>query len=185
MKQIAAQDATAKQLADYIGAHDIEIAASQRRSKKDLLELLKSAKLGDPILVADSTPGSEHQQTSDELAERFAEPMDDKNERWCRIRFAPDNHGQDKESIIPICHNTDLIWVQRNKDVVIRERFLRVVCDAVEHRVSQTGGDGSSQKFSEAQHYTEQRYPFTFMGFCGLVSDGPPDGLPETVHIIQ
>ena len=178
----AAKDATLGELVIFIELHGIDVPASLRSQKLELISLMKSANLPDPITVA--ADGDEPVRVSDDLGNLFETEFSDETERWVRIRLARDIHAEDEGSAVPVIYKHDRVFLPRLRDIVVRERFVRVLNDAKEGRVKQAAGDGT-QKFSEATKYFEERAPFTFLGTCGLVSQGPPTGLPATVHVIQ
>ena len=97
-----------------------------------------------------------------------------------------DPYGEDgRESTQHVSHGTDTIWLKRNRDYIIRERFARVLRDAQERRVKQTGDDTSVTRLAASETYLVPRVPHTFVGCYGFVSDGPPEDVPAGVEVIS
>ena len=181
----AAKDATCEELAEFLEFHGVAAPESIRGDKAELLDMLQRSRLPDRIIVS-AVGDSPALQPSEDLSQFFIEPFDDTRERWCRIRIARDIHAEDEGSAVPVIHRTDLVFLPRNKDIVIRERFLRVLNDAKETRKRQEITDGFSTggHFSSARAYVEERAPLQFFGTVGLVKDGPPK-VPAGVHVYQ
>ena len=179
--EVAAEKATAEQLADYLEINGIEVDDTSRANRDVLLALHKSSKLPgilkvrevSPVMPAANIMGAE---------QRFEEPYNPEDERWIRIIFNPDEHADDKHAAIFIGENTDFLYVARGKDLCIRERYVRNLKDAKEIRVVQDDPNG---KFSQAKRVPMDRHPHRVLQILGRVSDGPPVGLPESVQLVR
>ena len=178
-----AAEATARQLVEYLELNGIDVPAAIRSEKDELVQLVETAKLPDPIFVSEEVQQVE--ASVDGLSDLFSRDFTEEAEHWCRIRLAADQHAEDKGSAVPVIHGNDVVFLPRMKDLVVRERFLRVLNDARELRVVQAAGDGMSEKFSEARKVMEFRAPFTFLGTYGLVSEGSPQNVPDGVQVIR
>lgn len=182
LKTKKVEDATAAELYEFLLLNGVEVKPYQKTRKADLLELHKLSNLPNPIYVAEAT-GDPSVPASSDLTDLFSRPFDASQERWCRVRLLADKYGEDKQSVQTVIHKSDIIHLPRGKDVVIRERFLRVIHDAKEIRYDQAVSDGTG-KFSEAVAVEEERVPLSFRGTLGLVADGLPQNVPEGVQVI-
>ena len=182
LKRKPAVDATKGELSEFLSLHELSPAPSS--TKADLLELLKTAQLGDTILVSNEPAVAADPFMTENLDEMFLQEFIIENERFMRIRLQEDTNGEDKDSSVPVIYDTDRVFLPRQRDIVIRERFVRVLNDAKQMHTTQSQGDGS-QKFSAAKKHTSHRHPFTFMGVVGRVADGIPPNLPPTTIVIR
>ena len=182
--QVDLQAATTKQLETFLRIAGVDVPTNYVGDMANLLELHNSARLPDTLFIPDTMPALPASTPAQGLDEMFAEELTDETERWMRIRLGPDLYGQDKASIVPVSHKTLNVWLPRNQDVVLRERFVRVLHDARERRMRQSVGDGT-MKFSEGEWYEEHRHPFSLVGVLGLVRDGLPTDLPKGVALIR
>ena len=182
--QVELAEANAQQVATFLRIAGIEIPQHYVGDLPNLLELHRSARLPDTLFLPDTMPAVPSSTPAQGLDEMFATELTDETERWMRIRLGPDMYGEDKSSIVPVSHKTLTVWLPRNQDVVLRERFVRVLHDARERRMRQAVGDGT-MKFSEGEWYDEHRHPFSLIGVLGLVRDGQPTDLPTGVVLVR
>ena len=181
--QVELTEATPQQVATFLRIAGVEVPPALAGDLSNLLELHRTARLPDTLFLPDTMP-SVASSPAQGIDEMFAEELTDETERWMRIRLGPDMYGEDKASIVPVSHKTLNVWLPRNQDVVLRERFVRVLHDARERRMRQAVGDGT-MKFSEGEWYYEHRHPFSLVGVLGLVRDGLPTDLPVGVALIR
>ena len=182
--QIALESATAPQLETFLRIAGLEVPQQFHGDLANLLELHRSSKLPDTLYLPDDLPSLATSASDKGIDELFAEELTDGTERWIRIRLSGDMYGEDKNSIVPVACGNSTVWLPRNKDIVVRERFVRVLNDARERRMRQASGDGSD-KFSDGEHYEEHRHPFTMVSVLGLVAAGYPTDLPPGVETIR
>ena len=178
--EIQVEKATVEQLADYLEINGIDLDSKSRSDRNTLLQLHATSKFPAVIKVRDVKP--EMMVNLMGAEQRFDEQYDPDDERWIRIMFNPDEHANDKHATIFIGENTDFIYVERGKDLCIRERYVRNLKDAKEIRVVQ---DNPDTKFSQAKRVSMDRHPHRVLQILGLVSDGPPVGLPDSVQLIR
>ena len=179
--EIAANKATAEQLADYLEINGIDLDATSRSDRNTLLHLHGSSKFPAVIKVREMQPALPATNLMG-AEQRFEESYDPEDERWIRIMFNPDEHSTDKHGAIFIGENTDFIYVSRGKDYCIRERFVRNLKDAKEIRTVQ---DDPNSKFSQAKRVPMDRHPHRVLQILGRIKDGPPVGLPDSVQLIR
>ena len=177
------EDATAVELYEFLLLNGVEVRPYQKSRKADLVEFHKLSNLPDPIYVAEIAADAAEPASSD-LTDLFSQPFNAERERWCRVRLLADKYGEDKQSVQTVIHKSDIIHLPRGRDIVIRERFLRVINDAKEIRYDQAVADGTG-KFSEAIAVEEERVPLSFLGTLGRVSEGMPQNVPEGVIVIH
>ena len=182
--QVAVETATAPQLETFLRIAGLDVPPQFKGDLANLLELHRSSKLPDTLYLPDDVPSSASPASVKGLDELFTEELTNATERWIRIRLGGDLYGEDKNSIVPISCGNSSIWLPRNKDIVVRERFVRVLNDSRERRMRQANGDGSG-KFSEGEHYEEHRHPFSLVAVLGLVTAGKPTDLPHGVEVIS
>lgn len=182
LRQIPVGDATANQLRAYLEASGVPVSRSQQRDKTAMRQLHDNAVLGDNIWVSDE-PRAATPIRPDDMTSRFADDFDLDDERWCRLNLQADQNSKNRDSVVPVIHKNISLFLPRMKDIVIRERFLRVLDMAVERRVTQATDTEGRMSLNAQQVTLEHRYPFHFLGFYGKVSDGPPEGIPDDVQV--
>ena len=181
LKRVTASEATTEQIADYIEFNGIDLTTQTRRDRDHLLAIIASAKLADPIVVRPAEALAPQVSMAGE--EYLRQEFDLENERWIRVQIGLDEKSKSKKrSIVPLIYHTDSVWVPRGVDVVLRERFVRVLKDAKATTVSQDNLDG---KFSDAQIIEVFPYPHQVLQILGRCADGEPKGLPEDVRLIR
>ena len=176
-RKVPVAEATVPQLTAWLKLHELDQPAAATR--EELINAVTLAQLPSYVIVSETT-GAEAPEATD-LDELFAEPLDFDLERWMRIRFDEDSNAEDKESVIQVGYDSDVVNLRRQRQLCVRERFVRVLNDSKEVHVVQPRNDGTG-KFSEARQYLRHRHPFTFLGVAGLVKDGIPD-LPDDVIV--
>ena len=179
-RRIAAKEATDEQLRTWLDT--MEVPQPSNATRGELLEAFKLAQLPDWITVSEAGLGDLPPQVQD-LDTMFAKPLVFNEERWFRVRFGEDMNADNKESAVEIIYGNDIVHLPRNRQLCIRERFVRVLHDAQETHVVQAGGEGTG-KFSEAKRYMRLRHPFAFLGVAGFVRDGDPPNLTDDVLVI-
>ena len=177
--EIPAKDATVEQLADYLEINGLDLDDKSRSNRDTLLQLHATSKFPAVIKVRKMEPVSANLMGAEQ---RFEEEYNPSDERWIRLIFSPDEHSSDKNGTIFIGENTDFIYITRGKDLCIRERYVRNLKDAKEIRTVQ---DDPTGKFSKAKRVAMDRHPHRVLQVLGLVADGPPVGLPESVQLVQ
>ena len=182
--QVALESATAPQLEMFLRIAGLDVPRQYRGDLASLLQLHRSSRLPDTLYLPDTSLSPASPASVKGLDELFTEELTDDGERWIRIRIGGDLHGEDKNSIVPVSCGNKTVWLPRNKDMVVRERFVRVLNDARERRLRQASGDGSD-KFSDGEYYEEHRHPFSLVGVLGFVKDGQPTDLPPGVEIVR
>lgn len=107
-------------------------------------------------------------------------PYDPERERWvhCNFRQDADAEANDRSPLF-VAVNDTYAWVPVNRNVCIREvLYLHLLVE--ETRVVQEEG---TARFADARRVSIQRYPGSFLGFLGYVSDGVPN-LPDGTVIV-
>ena len=177
IKKVPMEEASSEQIYEFLLVSGIDnIPESQKNDRGALIGYLETAQLAKGgVYVADESWNPKQPVSNTEIGE-----YDPENEHWVRIRFSPMNNAGKADSLVFASVNGEWVRLPRGKDIVVRERFWRVISECIETRTKQSPGT----QLSEAVKIQTERYPHQFFGFCGLVKDGPPIGIPKTSAVI-
>ncbi len=179
MRQVAIGDATDKELLKF-ATEGAGLQVKPRAKREELIDFLKTAGHTHWITIVEAAPslmpGTQAPADTDEF--------DPENERWARVKF---HLAAGQNGLVPVFVSVNEIfaYLPRGVDLVIRERFYRVIRDCRElHYEQQTNADGEAVgRFRDHQVKEVERYPLTFLGWLGYVKNGPPEVGPN-VHVI-
>ena len=187
LQRIPRDEATIEQLIEFIEISNLEITSqSSKRSREDLYALMDTAQIGREGIVISSVLAPASVDTED-LLDR--EDWDEGKERWGLIRLQLDekakDDGGDRLSAVFVGVNEESIYLPRALRILVRERFIHNLMNAVVMKKVQGGenAEGKAMKFSEAKVVPTQTYPMNFYGWKGYVRDGVPKGLPPDVKV--
>lgn len=179
LKKIPIEEATYQQLLEYADLENLELSPNERRSRDKIaarLQVSGAAAGGITVFNSDSQLGFKPGEKIE---------WDENREKWVRIRIQLDQ-GESKDAPVFCQVNDDTVYVPRGKDVVVRQRFVRMLQNSIEERVNQRfNSKGLVDKEVGDERVQVERYPHSIHSFHGFVDEGPPTGVPEGCVVIS
>jgi len=160
------EKATAAQMRRFLAISNLEVG--DKATKDQCLNILAKAGLPvDHIYVEKDRKAGVHYREDD--APEAVGFTGDHDEHWTVLRISPDPNASEETPVFSSV-NDDSVYINVGRVVCIRERHYSNLKDAVYDHLEQKEGT----QLREAKVKKVDRYPTQFIGYAGLVKDGPP-----------